>query len=420
MKSTMTFWPGCFTRMKRVAKWIFFLLLLISNTLVAGSPGTHIATSQKTIRVGADMPYKTPSAVADIAHDGDTIEILAGTYPGDVAVWKQNNITLRGVSGTVHILAKGQHAEGKAIWVIKGSNITIENIEFIGASVPDHNGAGIRFEGTNLTIRNCKFLKNENGILTGENRSSEILIEHCEFAQNGFGDGYTHNIYIGKIKSLTVRFCNIYGAISGHNVKSRAAINQIAYNRIMDERDGNSSYAVDIPNGGQAFLVGNVIQQGLRSENYSIISYGAEALSYPRNELFVVNNTIVNDRNDWGVFVKVNRSALPAKIINNIFYGIGEQIEGPAIRKTNLVLSKNNAGGDPGGAQEFVESGAFDFRLRANSHAVNSGTDPALFDDPRLFPNFQYNPVIGAQKREIIAEIDIGAFEYQPEIAEYK
>jgi len=32
----------------------------------------------------------------------------------------------------------------------------------------------------------------------------------------------------------------------------------VLYNRIMDEADGNSSYAVDIPNGGRAYLIGNL------------------------------------------------------------------------------------------------------------------------------------------------------------------
>ena len=32
----------------------------------------------------------------------------------------------------------------------------------------------------------------------------------------------------------------------------------------MDEKDGSSSYAIDLPNGGLAFVIGNVIQQGPR------------------------------------------------------------------------------------------------------------------------------------------------------------
>ena len=51
----------------------------------------------------------------------------------------------------------GKSAESKAIWVIKGNNCRVENIEFSNCRVPDNNGAGIRMEGTNLTVSHCYF-----------------------------------------------------------------------------------------------------------------------------------------------------------------------------------------------------------------------------------------------------------------------
>ncbi len=78
-------------------------------------------------------------------------------------------------------------AQGKAIWVVQGSDTTIENVELTGAAVPDMNGAGIRQEGKNLTVRGCLFHDNENGILAGDVAGSEILIETSEFDHNGAG-----------------------------------------------------------------------------------------------------------------------------------------------------------------------------------------------------------------------------------------
>ena len=80
---------------------------------------------------------------------------------------------------------------------------TILNVEFHHATVPDQNGAGIRLDGGNLVLRNTGFFDNENGILGGEG-STTVTIERSEFARNGFGDGYTHNIYIGNINRLNV------------------------------------------------------------------------------------------------------------------------------------------------------------------------------------------------------------------------
>jgi len=77
---------------------------------------------------------------------------------------------------------------------------------------------------TNFTLRNS-FLhdnENENGILSGANTASNIVIEYSEFGHNGFGTGYTHNLYIGNVASLTFRHHFSHDAHVGHNLKSRA------------------------------------------------------------------------------------------------------------------------------------------------------------------------------------------------------
>jgi hypothetical protein len=163
-------------------------------------------TQPTVLRVGAKRELKRPSAATQIARDGDIIEIDAGTYDGDAAIWRQHRLTIRGVGGRAHLRANGAHAEGKAIWVIKGNDTTIEAVEFSGAKVSHRNGAGIRLEGASLTVRDCFFHDNENGILTGANPASDIVVEHSEFAHNGFGDGYSHNLYIGSVRSFTLRF----------------------------------------------------------------------------------------------------------------------------------------------------------------------------------------------------------------------
>jgi len=58
-------------------------------------------------------------------------------------------------------------------------------------------------------------------------------------------------------------------------VKTRSRYVYILYNRISGE-DGTDSYEIDIPNGGRAYIIGNVIQQGPNSPNRSLIEFGAE------------------------------------------------------------------------------------------------------------------------------------------------
>jgi hypothetical protein len=354
----------------------------------------------QVMRVGPDRKYKKPSEAARVASDGAIVEIDAGVYEGDVCVWGQNDLTIRGIGGYAHLKANGASAQNKAIWVVQGRNATIEHIEFSGARVPDRNGAGIRIEGAGLTIRHCYFHDNEDGILGGSGES-DILIEFTEFAHNGQGDGYSHNMYIGHARSLTVRYCYSHHARTGHNLKSRAHENHILYNRIMDEADGTSSYAIDLPNGGRSFIIGNVIQQGPKTDNSTIVSYGAEGLSNPDPQLYMVNNTIVNDR-DAGIFVYIREGAT-AKLINNLFAGKGAPIKGQAEQTTNLATDT------PG----FVDRAKFDYRLTSESPAIDGGSEPGSVDTFNLRPLFQYVHPAGRRNRPSSGQIDIGAFEYQ-------
>ena len=128
------------------------------------------AACAATLTVSPNGPIATIAQAARVARDDDIVEIAAGTYRGDVAVWRQKRLTIRGIGGTPVLSAKGQIAEGKAIWVIRDGDFTIENVAFEGARAPARNGAGIRFERGRLAVRRCRFTDNENGILTGNIR----------------------------------------------------------------------------------------------------------------------------------------------------------------------------------------------------------------------------------------------------------
>ena len=79
-------------------------------------------------------------------------------------------------TGMAHIDAAGRNAQGKATWVIAGDHTTIRDVELSGSAVPDNNGAGIRQEGANLTVIGCYFHDNQDGILAGDNPTSDIVM----------------------------------------------------------------------------------------------------------------------------------------------------------------------------------------------------------------------------------------------------
>lgn len=360
-----------------------------------GAPG-------RLLEVGPGKQFATPSAAAKAARNGDTVEIAAGVYKRDAAIWRANDLLIRGVGGRAHVMADGADAEDKGIWVIKGKNTVVENIEISGAQVHDRNGAGIRQEGAGLTVRNCYFHDNQNGILAGKNPASEIVIEHSEFANNGEGDGQTHNMYIGNVGKFTLRFSSSHHADVGHNVKSRARQNFIMYNRIMDERDGTASYAIDLPNGGLSYIIGNIIQQGPKTDNPTLVAYGAEGLSNPIKDLYVINNTFVNDGPPKARFLVVRQAARTVLITNNIFAGPGTVLVGPGTLNHNLVSS----------APGFADAAQFDYHLTARSPAIDAGVDPGAGDGFALTPTQQYHHPLGGEPRPNVGGLDVGAFEY--------
>ena len=358
--------------------------------------------THEVLRVGWGKQFLLPSIAAEFAKDGDTIEIDAGVYDKDAATWKQNNLVIRAIGGRAHMKAAGANAEGKGIWVIKGNNVTIENIEFSGAKVSDGNGAGIRIEGAGLILRNCFFHDNQNGILGG-NKDGEILVEYSEFARNGAGDGQTHNIYIGQAKRFTLRYSYSHLARVGHNVKSRAQQNDILYNRIMDEALGTSSYAIDLSNGGLSFIIGNEIQQGPNTENSTIVSYGAEGLTNPRNELYFVNNTIVNDRPQGGRFLFAKPGTAVVRVVNNLFIGKAS-IEAGSPQMANNVFDVSGV--------EIMDRDRYDYRLRSGAKAINAGSDPGTMGNFPLTPTFEYVHPLQRKPRAALGAIDVGAHEF--------
>ena len=369
---------------------------LFAFTLLASN-----ASSSEVIQVGPSRHLKTPSAAARIAKNGATIEIDAGLYSGDVATWTSNNLTIKGVGGRAHIDAHGKNAQGKGIWVIQGANTTIENVEFSGATVPDQNGAAIRLEGPGLTVTNCYFHDNENGILTGANPKSDIVIEYSEFARNGYGDGQTHNMYIGKVRTFTLQYSYSHEAKIGHLVKSRALTNYILYNRLTDET-GTASYEIDLPNGGRSYIIGNLIQQSPNTDNETIISYAEEGASNPLQELYVVNNTIVNDY-PGGTFVHVGGVPTASRLVNNFFVGAGTVVTGPATQTSNLATLN----------PRLVNQARYDYHLAAGSPAINKGTRPGEAAGYDLTPRHEYvHPMLDGTRTVVGSAIDVGAYEY--------
>lgn len=336
----------------------------------------EIAGVVRTHRVGPNESIRSISEAARLARDGDIVEIQAGKYYGDVATWNQKKLTIRGIGGNARLFANGKSAEGKAIWVIRNGTYRIENVDFIGARVSDKNGAGIRLENGELTLVNCLFYGNENGLLT-TNSATKLEIYNSEFAYNGAGDGQSHNLYVGKIQNLKISGSYFHHANVGHLIKTRANFNEITYNRLTDEDGGRASYELEFPNGGVALVMGNIIQQVRDTENSAIISYGAEGYSWHENKLFIANNTIVNDHPYGGALLRVASGVQQIVSSNNLLVGAGKYHTPNILQVFNDIRTKWDV---------FIHASRQDYRLN------NAG---------QLLP---YAPFISDEKKAISLE----------------
>lgn len=400
--ATFTATEGSVTAAQNAVVTAFLGTSSLTNTVVLNPAG-----GPPVLSVGPGQTYSTPCQALIAAADGATVQIDAsGSYSGDVCAVLANNLTIRGVNGRPKIDSAGLNAAGKGTWVFEGNNITVDTVELTGATVPapDNNGAGIRMEGQNLTVLSSYMHDNQEGVLVSANPNAQILIQSTEFNHNGFGDGLTHNIHIQAAARLTVQYSYSHNGNAGHLLETGAAENYILYNRLTSEH-GTTSSELNINHGGRTFVLGNLIEKGLNDQAGGMLGYllgGADA-SNPSTELYVVNNTFVNDQAAATQFLDISAAdPTPAVVTNNVFYGPGTiSTQSSSALNTNLTS-------DP----LFVNQGGYDYHLTSASPAINTGSTPATVDGVALTPVFGYLDSACAETRNLVGPIDIGAYEF--------
>lgn len=281
----------------------------------------------RVLAVGPGRALTAPSQAAARARDGDRIVIDPGTYR-DCAVWRANRLTIEAAGPGVVIT--GPVCQGKALFVTDGAGITIVGLSFEHARDADRNGAGIRVEGPDLTVRDSAFIDNEDGILTAASPHSTLSIIASRFIDNGVcAPACAHGIYAGQLALLRVERSVFRHQHVGHHIKSRAARTEIVDTTIEDGVDGNSSYLIDVPNGGDVLIERNRLQKGPRSDNpQTAIALGAEGTRHPTRQILVRDNQFRSDLPNRTVFVR-NQTPTPAELVGNRLTGEVEALVGP-------------------------------------------------------------------------------------------
>ncbi|MBS0642863.1 MAG: hypothetical protein U1E70_11560 [Acetobacteraceae bacterium] len=282
----------------------------------------------KTLLVGPARVLKTPSQAAAIAQPGDVVRIENGLY-ADCAVWTPNNLTIQGVGRNVILTDRTCLNQG--IFVVFGSNVTIQGLTFRNASVPGRNGAGIKMNGDNLTVLNSRFENNENGILAGGTARSTLRIADSSFIGNGACiEACAHAVYAGApIGLLLVERCVFLDTRTAHHIKSRALNTIVRDTRIEDGESGTSSYLIEAAQGGGLLVQNNDLQKGPNSDNPgTAIAIGASPTRNPTQALVIRDNRFRSDVRQPTVFVR-NYTDTPVQLIDNNVVGTVQMLEGP-------------------------------------------------------------------------------------------
>ena len=371
-----------------------------------------------TWNVGPTRTYTYCSQVAPLINHGDTILIDYATFINDPQViWNKNNLYIAGTGGRPRLEAgsiiANDMVNGKGIFVISGANVHVHNIEFANAVVQDNNGAGIRQEGPNLWVSNCRFVSNEMGILGGNIPNCKTTVEYCEFLNGGsqLNPGYQHNIYINHIDTLVFRYNYSHDAIAeGHEFKSRATHNFILFNRIANETSVDSR-TIDLPNGGTSVIVGNIIEQGPLSANSNLVGYGLEGLTNPGpHVLYCTNNTFINRKSN-GSFIQVPNETDTLFVKNNLF--AGARTGGLIIGSPSVLDSSNNIVNTSISSFGFEDEASYNYHLVDGASAIEAGVDITRFVlGYSLHPEYEYVDTCLFEARVISGITDIGAYEY--------
>jgi hypothetical protein len=261
-----------------------------------------------TLTVGYGKEFSTITAAVDAAHNNDVIDVQAGTYVNNFAVISKS-LTLQAVGGMVHLTETHRPPNAKGMLTIgtvgDAPNVTIKGFEISGVAIPaslGDNGAAVRWQSGNLTLEHDWFHNNQEGLLGTPltKGAGNLTIRYSEFGFNGSGNGQTHGLYVGLVHSLTINHSYFHDTVAGHEIKSRAENNTITDDRIFGG-SSTDSYQIDLPNGGDDIVTGNILEKGLHSENPRFIAFGeAPALTgrplWEDSSLLAENNVFVSDR----------------------------------------------------------------------------------------------------------------------------
>lgn len=333
---------------------------------------------------------------------------------------------------------------------IRSAHPNYQFTDDVGATQTYSSAASAIFveKGENITIRNNILHDSANGFFvasTQDYASRNILVEGNYIYDNGIvGSAFQHNNYTAAI-GITFQYNRFgppkTGAI-GNNLKDRSAGLVVRYNwieggnRQLDLVDGeDSSLIVNAPEYRKTFVYGNILIEPDGAGNNQITHYGGDSgttANYRKGTLYFYNNTIVSTRTGNTTLFRLSTNEETCDARNNIFYNtasgtnmalvdstgnltISHNWFKPNFRNTHGTLSgtiTNNGTSVTGTSPNFVDEAAQNYRLAANSAAINAGTNLLADVLPTHNVVRQYIKHQQSETRNVNGAFDLGAYEF--------
>jgi hypothetical protein len=249
------------------------------------------------------------------------------------------------------------------------------------------NCAGIGYYNgtTNLYLKDCVFMQNDNGI-TGGTQESTATVEHCEFSTNGnlSASAATHNLYIyGGI--FTMRYCYVHDSVQAENFHIRARNATLEYNWFAraksyegdlmtdDDFSGTGPFAQNIT------VRGNVFVQAAAPDNHSqvFVLYNDTTLTNLTMTAQVLYNTFVGNGGN-AAFVHLSNAdgtQMTAEESDNVIYGT-----------TRPYLIENTAVGTISGLNNWLQTNATAGTLTSSVRSAAPGFRNTALQDYTLTP----------------------------------
>ncbi len=386
------------------AKITFLLFILfISGQLNATNYYVSNAGNDSNNGLSAATAFKTLQHAADIVTAGDTVFVANGTYVG---------FDLRDKNGTngnpIVFMATGTNVVANQKGPIRNDIINIENADYIiidgfMANNAPGNGNGIRVVlSDNCIIRNNSCDNNaKRGIFTAF--TNDILIEN-NTCTNSIDE---HGIYVSNSSDRPIiRYNECYGnnnigihlngdlSAGGDGIISDA---QVYGNKI---HDNNLAAGINMDGVQNPVIYNNLIYNNHSAQGIALFQQDGAIVT---NGAKIYNNTIIVPSDGrWGILVQ-NGANINTEIYNNIIINqhawrgcISVEATSQFTSDYNILNDKMSANGDGSSitlsawqalgfdnhslladaiTSIFVNAGANNFQLAANSQAIDSGTN---------------------------------------------